>query len=1005
MKKNKFGVAFLCGVMAFGVITCGLPGEHASLQDLENELRSNPSLEKKKQVATQLEAYFAQLKIPDSLSQSLEKQFQNTLATTKFTAPVDPDSGANPYDLEDTLTVLLMQANLARLCKKPEFFSGSMETAEKLAAFIDARTGVKYWDPFVNDFNAFTDSQARAWLKANIAKQGCKTWQDSSERFKRAEYYAALALQNLQQAPDPRIRIEILQRLQYILYQHRSRFDLSLALGEKTEREAMKIGYHLRFNASRYHRAEAMRRNSYYQEAVLLYQQTFKYAQTYRQVPWMDWVARQALLGAGEVLVKLGDYDAAWQAADSASYYLRPHQDTPRLLLLRGDIYLCEARYEQAEIEIRQALARAQAKPNNDTFNHIMSLNNLGVLFERLGEPERAYSYYQLARDLFMPETPDISTKMLVMNNIIDLLAANDDSLQFNALVQDAKTMLSQAPLQFRQAQLLRNIGQWYEADKRYDKALSYYKQSSDTCQKIGRLEYDLGTKLQIASSLAHLSRYAEAMEQAIEVELEARKIPAVERVIDAMGLLANIQFRAGDTLDAIDTSDRFIESIDSLSALFHSPQRLMAYRQKIYGYLKNAARYELAAGHLEAAFSKLDYAKGYVMRHRFPDDPGSNGHAIGEAIDANLDSIAAHIGDKNVLIDYLVADDSLYAFIFDANGLHCLSRNVSSNTLQAVVEAYKREINETIDLFQHYAPDQIGPHFAETIAVSETLYHYLLDWPAVQSQLDQAEYLYIVPDEFLYDVPFSTLIRDRSDPASFEVNQAATTMLPAAGFIAQSHKKSGIDAPETARVLLCVDRRFPQADKFIATVRSKFSHVEILSAESDTVDKRTVLKKLQNYPVYIFLGHAKANPTFPERSYFEMAVQLPKQRKQKIMRLTMTDLRQLERIQAEMVMLIGCETVGKKLYRGTGTSGLHQGFLSMGAKNVFANLWEVDAGQAIPLAERFIESWLETRDIPKALQISKLATIDVLRHKRLYQQPHPYFWGGTVLLTTNPHD
>jgi len=1007
LSKDKFGLAFLLGIMVISGLACGRRGERTHLQDLENALRGNPSRQEINQVLKQLQVYYTQLHVPDSLYQQFEKKVRRTInnaksgVTVNFTAP---DSGENPYALEDSLTARLRQANLARLNRKPEIFSGYMEAAKKIAAYIDAQTGVKYWTAFVNNFRSFTRKKALAWHKANIAKQGCKRWQDSSTHFTSAEYYAALALRNLQQAPDQRIFTEILQRLQYILYQHRSLFELSLALGESTEQKAREIGHHLRVMGCLYHRAEAKRRQSQFQEAISLYQKTLAYSQKHRRVKWATWFALQSRIGEGEAQIKLGNYDAAAQVADSANRYVQSYRDSTRLQLLRGDIYRCQARYEQAETELRQALARA--KRRKDTFNYIVGLNNLGVLFERLGEPDLAFDAYRQAQHLFTSNSPDASTRMLVLNNMIDILVAKNDTVQLKSLARETQNLLKQAPVPFRQAQWLRNSGQEYESAGQYQQAISYYQKASEICREIGRPEFDLGTQLRIGSCLEHLSKYAEARKRVMEVETIARRDSAVERLIDAMGLLAEIQFRAGDTLGAIATSDRFLKNIDSLSALFQSPQRMMAYRQKIYGYLKDAVLYNLAAGHLRAAFSKLDYAKGYVMRHRFPGESWGDGRASRAGIPTNIDSIVAHVGDRGVLIDYLVANDSLYAFVINAHNLRCLSRHMPGKTLQAAVEAYKKKINATVEIFQNYDPERIGPHFAETVAASETLYHDLLDWPGLRGPLQHAQKLYIVPDEFLYDVPFSTLIRDRSDPASFEAGQAAITMLPAAGFIARQHAKPEFATPEKARVLLCVDRRFPQAKKFVAAVHKEFPFAEDLRAESDSVGKSTIISKLsRDYQVYIFLGHAKANPTFPEQSYFDVAVQVPKPKKQKILRISMADLRQLHQLPAEMVMLIGCETVGKKLYRGTGASGLHQGFLTLGAKNVLANLWEVDAGQAIPQAERFLETWAETRDIARALQISQLATIDALRHKRLYQAPHPYFWGSTVLLTTNPHE
>ena len=103
------------------------------------------------------------------------------------------------------------------------------------------------------------------------------------------------------------------------------------------------------------------------------------------------------------------------------------------------------------------------------------------------------------------------------------------------------------------------------------------------------------------------------------------------------------------------------------------------------------------------------------------------------------------------------------------------------------------------------------------------------------------------------------------------------------------------------------------------------------------------------------------------------------------------------------MVMLVGCETAGGKLYRGTGISGLQQEFLSLGVKNVLGNLWEVNAPHAIAQARDFLTTWAMTGNPSRALRESQLKAVQGLQGHRYYQQPHPYFWGSAVLLTATP--
>jgi CHAT domain-containing protein len=184
------------------------------------------------------------------------------------------------------------------------------------------------------------------------------------------------------------------------------------------------------------------------------------------------------------------------------------------------------------------------------------------------------------------------------------------------------------------------------------------------------------------------------------------------------------------------------------------------------------------------------------------------------------------------------------------------------------------------------------------------------------------------------------------------------------------------------------------------------FPLAEELTIPDGVITKDKVLVQLQKgYQIYIFVGHGQANSQYPDQGYIELAIKTSKTPAAKTIRLTMADLKTINWLGAEMVMLVGCETAGGKLYRGAGISGLQQEFLALGAKNVLGNLWEVDATFAIPQAQDFLATWAATWDSPRALQTSQRQTMQALRESRYYQQlPHPYFWGSAVLLTAASH-
>jgi CHAT domain-containing protein len=288
---------------------------------------------------------------------------------------------------------------------------------------------------------------------------------------------------------------------------------------------------------------------------------------------------------------------------------------------------------------------------------------------------------------------------------------------------------------------------------------------------------------------------------------------------------------------------------------------------------------------------------------------------------------------------------------------------------------------------------------------LGQQLYQNLLAWPELAHSLPQIDLIFIVPDEFLFDVPFSTLLVNKSDAQTFLVNHTAVVTLPSANLLSRSNAANATHPRRTnLKVLISADERFLEAEKFTASVKALFPLAEELTLPDSSFTKEAVLAELnKDYGIYIFLGHGQANVQNPARGYIELSVKIP-QRKAKRIRLTTLDLKTIDWGGTELVMLIGCETAGGKLYRGTGISGLQQEFLALGVKNVLGNLWEVEASHTISQAENFLQLLAKTSNSAYALQESQCLTIKNLEANPYYQHPHPYFWGSTVLLIATSH-
>jgi CHAT domain-containing protein len=671
-----------------------------------------------------------------------------------------------------------------------------------------------------------------------------------------------------------------------------------------------------------------------------------------------------------------------------------------RLKRLKADIYSSTANYEQAKNVLKDGMALAEA--TKDTFNLLLCLNGFGLLFEKLQEYDLALDYYHQAQFLFGTSDQNMSARLTILNNIVDVATAMQDSVLFEVVNREAKKLVNFADMPWQKAELLRNLGNMYKKIKKYSVAIPYFQEAASIYNRNGFLRLDLGTRIDLSDCLIGLSQFGKARNLLTEIELLARKINYDERVIDALGRRAKIEYREGNITRAMERSQTLLSAIAAQSKQIKSPDFLISYHQKLYDLQKETVIYGLILQGQDSAFARLANIKAYALQNQLTkhQDNTDNSPTLQQRLDFNL--IRTNLKKKSLLIDYMVTDDTLYAFVLKPDGLKLFRKKIGIETLRKTVSAYKDSISRTIQVFQHYDAHQVDAHYISTVALAEKLYDDLFGWPELELLLKQANLLFVIPDEFLYEVPFSTLVAKSPQAQSFVANHLAVLTLPNASFLQSSNDVRSSDL-NTKRVLISADQRFPGAEKFIAKVKALFPLAEELSVNNSVLMQNDVLAKLQaDYQIYIFVGHGAANPKYPDRGYIDLSVKTPNLPVPQITRLTVADLRGINWLGAEMVILVGCETASGKLYRGTGISGLQQEFLLLGAQNVLGNLWEVVASRAIPQAENFLTFWAATLNVAQALQACQSNAIQELQESNYFKHPHPYFWGSYIISTIN---
>jgi CHAT domain-containing protein/tetratricopeptide (TPR) repeat protein len=99
-------------------------------------------------------------------------------------------------------------------------------------------------------------------------------------------------------------------------------------------------------------------------------------------------------------------------------------------------------------------------------------------------------------------------------------------------------------------------------------------------------------------------------------------------------------------------------------------------------------------------------------------------------------------------------------------------------------------------------------------------------------------------------------------------------------------------------------------------------------------------------------------------------------------------------KLNADLVVLSGCETALGKEIRAEGLVGLTRGFLYAGASAVVASLWKVDDAATAELMQRFYRALLGPEPLPPAAALRR-AQLEMAAQRRWR---HPFYWAAFVL-------
>jgi len=988
-RKKKLIIIVLLSLFS-GILVLALiiySQRRCSLIDLQKEMLHASAEVERQNIIKKLENYYLSIDIPDSIVLQLQYEFNDLLSANSnynfFTLPDDiPDEEV--LQLEAKFNDFLQHAFLNKLTKGEEFFRSVMEVAMPIVARIDHVTNNNYWMSFLEKVKQFDKNDAQNWILAKCAAQRCSS--HHLVKFMKAELYGAYGLQLLQQTDDPRIRLDIYQRLLTILYRFHGMYDLAYPLAQKLISQADAIKYHLRAAGIFYHYANAFFLAGHNQLALDNFEQVFVRAENNKRMPQFGWYKRNAILGKAKAYWQSGDHQKALSLCGQIEDEIEEDTEEFELRIIKGIAFSHRGSYEQALDEYEKSLTLS--KRVDDRASQIVALHDLGSTYFKLTEYDLAKSYFDEALSLLQKYNPkNYEQKIRLLLSFAELMAAQSKIEEFNRYIKSANDLIKLIHLPTAKAELLRSIGRLNLKMQRYKQAYQQVVEAWKLYQENRCERAASETELNVIECLIGLGKFKDAKQKAGTLLATDEVHQNAQRQIDALNLLAEIAHHEGHLDEAIRLSNQLIHKIDWMGDQFDNDDNLTVYIQKVYQFVKNAVQYEIDNNRLDSAYVKLDFLKSRKLKKKNLSE--KNIHAY-----LDLDALKRSLNENQLIIDYLVTPDTLYVFAINRFDLRLLKRAVRMDDLQQLAYRFMKSITMTIDIFKNQ-PAASTAHFDQTDALSHQLGQLIMGWDELQTSIHNARITYVIPDDFLYNIPFSCLLQTDN---RFLIQHTAVINIPSAFLLSSEQKEESVDL-QNADLFVSIDHQFAGADELLGIIKNYFPRADEICIQNSKDMKQEIHKKMNgSYHIYFLLGHSAVNCKMPNLSTFEITAMDINDSSLKKISFSLDELKDIDWSSAEIVFLVGCETAFGKAYKGSGLAGMQQGILALGARAVIGSMWKIDAAVVNNQIRSLLQSYSKNKNLAIALQTMQMNAINELEQDSYYQRPHPYFWASLCL-------
>ena len=647
-------------------------------------------------------------------------------------------------------------------------------------------------------------------------------------------------------------------------------------------------------------------------------------------------------------------------------------------------------------------------KKNDYRYGQSVQYDNIAEIHSSLGHSDQAIEFSLKSLELLAEEArwfhihvlQNVSERFLSMNNL-------QQAEFYAAQAQKEQTDPQNTPLLLRNRILMARLELQRNAPT---ESLRWSSEGISIAERIGDY-YQLGLCEGLkAQTLVRLKQPAEAAAAYLRAIALHEQIYSYDSVPNWYAELAELQAESQDDKAAIANFENSLSAVAAASDLFTMDRfRVDIFRasSRVYrsyaSYLAEHQKYEEAWNILEEGRARdlrlrIAQATGAKSLNREQIDLLGQIHKLQDQLsEGNLKSEALPVlyarlqksgsdykklrnplssrknsitkistNPNTIYVEYAVHENSL--LVFSSNNGQTQFRTVeSAENVQSLSQKYLTALSsssKTIDRAQ-------GKELYRILLQPELKNHKEID-------------LIIIPDGFLYGLPFAALIGDQDE---FLIENHSITYAPSINSLMELKRPGHISSD---RILSIANSNFkgisglnlpplPLAAKEAAEVAGYGQDSEILVDESEQRIKAIDFSK---FGVVHFATHSLIDENQPQHSSIVLK---PANAEDGFFRATEI---YAMRIPSNMVMLSSCKSGSGTPVPGEGLLGLSHAFFSAGARSLVMTYWNVSDRTAQEFSERFYSN-LHNKTIAEALRESQVKMI------RSKDWNHPVNWAA----------